>query len=340
MKRRNDTFSQMIVGLFMVTILLLLGYFTIVISGVDIVLGREKVRLTAVFDNVGGLKDHDNVMYRGTKVGTVERVAVTPSNLVVTANIDGDVVLRGGYRISVCSLSMLGGTYLQLEEGEGERLELATTTFRGETTSDWMADVSRIARNLNLLSDRIEHSGIISNIEVASTSARIVAQRIERGEGLLGKLTSSDEELYGEIRETVANARAISAQLNRKQLYDNLELAISDFRKVCANIAALSDGVDVKAAVADFRKVCANITKATEGMDLRLSAAKANELMDNLNTVADRIRRGEGTLGKLTADDGLYREVDGLIRDVRQVIDNYRDTTPISTFSSLITGAL
>ena len=85
MKRRNDTFAQAIVGLFMVTVLLLLGYFTIVISGVDILQGKEKVRLTAAFDQVGGLKDHDNVMYRGTKVGTVERVEVTPSNLVVTA---------------------------------------------------------------------------------------------------------------------------------------------------------------------------------------------------------------------------------------------------------------
>src|SRR5574344_2156000 len=30
----------------------------------------------------------------------------------------------------------------------------------------------------------------------------------------------------------------------------------------------------------------------------------------------------------------------GLIKDVRQVVDNYRDTTPISTFGSLILGGL
>ena len=29
-----------------------------------------------------------------------------------------------------------------------------------------------------------------------------------------------------------------------------------------------------------------------------------------------------------------------ITQDVRQVIDNYRDTTPISTFTSLATGAL
>lgn len=36
----------------------------------------------------------------------------------------------------------------------------------------------------------------------------------------------------------------------------------------------------------------------------------------------------------------MYDEIDGIIRDARQVLDNYRDTTPISTFSSLATGAL
>jgi hypothetical protein len=36
----------------------------------------------------------------------------------------------------------------------------------------------------------------------------------------------------------------------------------------------------------------------------------------------------------------LHDELSGLIRDVRQVVDNYRDATPISTFSSLATGAL
>jgi hypothetical protein len=32
--------------------------------------------------------------------------------------------------------------------------------------------------------------------------------------------------------------------------------------------------------------------------------------------------------------------VTALVKDIRQVVDNYRDTTPISSFGSLIGGAL
>ena len=68
--------------------------------------------------------------------------------------------------------------------------------------------------------------------------------------------------------------------------------------------------------------------------------ADARQLLASLNAVAGRLERGEGTIGKLTAESELYDEVNSLVKDVRQVIDNYRDTTPITTFGSLATGAL
>ena len=67
----------------------------------------------------------------------------------------------------------------------------------------------------------------------------------------------------------------------------------------------------------------------------RLSTASAD-----LAAVASRLQKGEGTLGKLSADSKLYDEVTALVKDIRQVVDNYRDTTPISSFGSLIGGAL
>ena len=340
MRKKNDTFAQMIVGLFMVTILLLLGYFTIVISGVDIVMGRERARLRVAFEQIGGLKEHDGVMYRGAKVGTVERIEVTPTNLIVTASVDGSIVLREGCSATVCSLSMLGGNCLQIEEGRGEPVDFRTRVLQGDTPSDWLADMSRIARNLRTLTERLEIGGIITNLESASRSAMLIARRIEdsgiitnlettsrsvsaiasrveRGEGLIGRLTSGNDGFYDDIRLTVGNIRDASALLGRKQLYDGLEAAIGEVSNACAKISAASDGVNLKE-----------------------SLAKANAVLDNLNAVTERLKKGEGTLGRLTSDETLYKEVDGLIRDCRQIIDNYRDTTPISTFTSLATGAL
>ncbi len=327
--KKHDAFSEVIVGLFMLAVLSLLVYFTIVISGVDLIHGRRKVMARVTFADVGGLKDHDNVMYRGTKVGSVERIELTPTNLVVVIEVNGDVVLRDQYRIAVCNLSMLGGNYLLLEEGEGTPLPLETTAFVGERPTNWMRDVSQIAKNVNDFISGGELQAIVTNLHVASEKVRLVVERIERGEGFAGKLLSADDALYENLNATVADAKEVAARLKKGEglagrllkdddpIYANVHEAVTNFN----------------AAVTGFRTMC-------DSLDATETFAGANTLLTNLNIVAERLKNGEGTIGRLLADDELYREVDGLTKDMRQVLDNFRDTTPISTFGSLIMGGL
>ena len=54
--KRKDSFSELIVGIFMLSVLSLLVYFTIVISGVDVIGGRSKLEASVVVTDVGGLK--------------------------------------------------------------------------------------------------------------------------------------------------------------------------------------------------------------------------------------------------------------------------------------------
>jgi ABC-type transporter Mla subunit MlaD len=56
-KKRSDVFAETIVGIFMAAVLALLVYFTIVISGVDILVGHTKVPMKVEFADVGGLFD-------------------------------------------------------------------------------------------------------------------------------------------------------------------------------------------------------------------------------------------------------------------------------------------
>ncbi len=336
-KKRSDAFSEAVVGLFMVAVLGLLVYFTIVISGVDVLKGREKVIARVAFESVGGLKDHDSVMYRGTKVGGVEDVEVTPSNLVVSIEIDNSVVIREGYSISVCSLSMLGGQFLRIDEGEGEIVSLTGGILRGDTPTDWMRDVALIARNLKDLTEDENIQTIITNVVATTASARMLAERVESGEGTLGKLLSSDDSVYADITNSVADAKALMA--NAAEISERLKAGEGTMGKLLSSDDALYR--DLKDSVAAFKKACDQV-KLPENMDKDVSKIMEDgkRLVANLSDVSERIKKGEGTLGKLTTEPQMYDEVQGLIKDVRQVIDNYRDTTPISTFGSLIMGGL
>lgn len=370
-RKRSNAFAEFVTGVFMLVVLALLAYFTIVISGVDLIRGRERVRVSIEFDGVGGLKDHDNVMYRGTKVGTVEDVILNETNLVAVVEIDRSVVLRTGYRACVQSMSLLGGNHLVLEEGEGDVIELGSETLHGETPSDWMQDIAAVAKNLKNITGDSGIDTIVSNLTVMSEKVRDISERVERGEGTLGRLLSADDTLYTDIQSTVtelrgtaANANIVATRLANGEgtlgrlmssddtVYNDLKQTVANANIIATRLAngegplgrLLSEDEtvleDLKGAIAAFRKSC----ESFDVTELKAGASdvvnRAGTLVDSLNVVADRLKNGEGTLGRLAADDTLYKEVEGLVRDIRQVIDNYRDTTPISTFSSLATGAL
>ena len=215
MKKNNDIFSEVIVGLFMTAVLALLVYFTIVISGIDILVGREKTLVTIEFHDVGGLKERDNVVYRGMKVGVVEHIALAPSNVTVTVKIDRDVVLREKCRATVAALSFLGGNYLLLEEGTGEPCDLATSTFHGDPPADWMRDLGDIARKLNESADMNRLKSIVSNIEETAANVNLIVARVERGEGTVGKFLSTNDTVYADIEKSVAEAKDVVAGAKR-----------------------------------------------------------------------------------------------------------------------------
>jgi phospholipid/cholesterol/gamma-HCH transport system substrate-binding protein len=132
----------------------------------------------------------------------------------------------------------------------------------------------------------------------------------------------TDDSVHGNLDNTLANIAEISGRLERSEGF-------------LGKLLAKDDSVygDFSAAVRSFRK-------AGESLDTGAIVTSATNLLSNLNSVALKIDSGEGTLGRLVNDKSVHEEIEGLTRDVRQVIDNYRDTTPISTFGSLIMGGL
>ena len=208
MSRKNkDVFGEFVVGLFMVVVVALLAYFTIVISGIDLVVGRKRTKTTITFTDVGGLKDRDSVVYRGMKVGTVEHISLSSSNTIVKVKIDSDVVLRENAYISVAAISLLGGNYLLMEEGTGKVMPLATTVFKGTPPVDWMRDLGEIARSLKNVTAQGQLKGIVTNIEATAENLNKIVARVERGEGTAGKLLSKDDTVYNDVKSAVADAK-------------------------------------------------------------------------------------------------------------------------------------
>ena len=129
---------------------------------------------------------------------------------------------------------------------------------------------------------------------------RSIANRLEKGEGSLGKLLSSDSTVYDDLQATIANLKTISERLEKGE--------------------------------------------GTLGKLLSSDDSLYTDLHDsvsNIKLITERLEKGEGALGQLMRDDGeLTQELDGLLKDGRDLLDDLRETSPVSTFSTIFFGAL
>ena len=300
MKNKNrELAAELAVGALVALVFAGLAVFTIAISGKN--LFRKNVfQIETVMPDAMGLRPNDPVIAKGTTVGSVTKVFYDRDGVHVQAQLEAPVEFHEGYEITVVSTSILGGRQLVLKEGD-ENLPVVEDVRHlvGRRPSDLMEDATEaVARVREFL-----ETDALTNLYTFSESLKVLGLRLENGEGTLGRLLSSDDEMYTNLNAAVADARD----------------AIADLKSIAARLEA-GEGT------------LGRLLSSDDEMYTNLNAAVAN-----IKLISDRLEKGEGTLGKLlSSDDELYRNVNGTVTDARELLDDMREANTLSTFTSLL----
>ena len=343
MANRNNLFSEIIVGAFMVMVLLALVVFTALTAGIDFATGRGRKTLTFVFDDVAGLRAQDSVIMRGMPVGKVRKLSLGENGVLVETLVDDHVNLREGYSATVRVTSILGGNHLALDEGSGPVLD-ARAPLPGATPRNLMVEVEAAVTDLRQFVGNL--NGLVTNLDAAQINTIIadigntarnldtITTRLRDGEGTIGKLLSPDDTLYNDLGGILANVREFTTRLNESdgsvsrllsdngELYDSLASTLRNLDTISTRLRE-GEGTLGK-LLSDDDTIYNDIAATTAGLRQFISG----------------LGEGGGTLGKLISDPSLYNNAEGLLLDARSALDNFRETTPITTFTSLIMGGL
>ena len=160
---------------------------------------------------------------------------------------------------------------------------------------------------------------------------RKIATKLGEGEGTLGKLIN-DDAVYGDVQQIAANLRQISDAVAKgegtlgklvadEQLYDEVQAVASNLRQATDSVA-------------NGEGVLGRLLDADDPMAGDLSATLAS-----FRSISESIAKGEGTIGKLVTDEELYVEFKALVNEGRAAVDDIRETSPITTFTSIFFGA-
>ena len=318
---------EIIVGVFVALILTALGIFTIVVSGASLFGGGTSV-IEVVLPDAMGLRRNDPVIARGTSVGTVSDVHYDQDGVHVEAELTAPVVFHEGYRITVVATSILGGRQLVLFEGDPELAEITDLLkLKGEKPADIMEDATAAVEKIRAFLE----TDALDNLRQVSDDLKQISGRLERGEGTLGKLLSSDDEVYTNLNATVANFRTMT---------DRLERGEGTLGKLLSSDDAVYENLD--ATLADIRAIADRLEAGQGTLGKLLSSddevyTNLNATVANLRLVTDRVAQGKGTLGKLMSEDSeMFDNINGAVSDVREMLDDAREASTLSTFSSML----
>jgi len=243
----------------------------------------------AYFGDVQGLVAKSRVLVAGIPVGYISSIRLEGDRARVDLRIEGDIKLYEDASVTMRSLSLLGEKVLVIRPGtpglpeipDGGQIRVADT---GVSTDDIIATVNDIAQSVKRITTQLERA---FGTEEAG----------ERMENALRDLSISLEN----IREVTdeAGPRVI-------RIMENVEIATTDLSEI---IHKRKDEID--RGIGEVDDTIASIHRAADQL---------NAVLADVKEVTGRTARGEGTIGRLTQDEALIDEVEGVAEGLNSFV--------------------
>ena len=255
-----------------------------------------------------GIAKHSRVAIAGIPVGSVEDIRLENGQARIDIKMNAEVKLHQSARLGVKSASLLGENIVVLTEGIGEPDkkdgDLIETMPEARSVEDLKETVGRIADLVEKVAQQL--AGAVGSEEGGRNMKAILKNLAEATDAI--NLTVRENRTV--IHDTLENVNHIT-------LTSGPEL-----QKILVNVRVITD--DVKELLAaqgangnsgELRQTIERVNRASKSLESALS---------HIDNVTGRVDRGEGTIGRLSKDETLINEVQGVAEGVNDYVDGIR----------------
>ena len=298
------------VGIFVLAAIVVLMYMSFKIGGVE--LKKEAgFQVSALFENAGGLQKGVPVNVAGIQVGVIADIALQGPRAKVTMSIRPSVTLPLDSRAMIRTSGVLGDKYVEIIPGDPDLPPIE--------------DGGRISQTVT----PVDMDQVFSKVGEAAAEIRNAAAVL--GGALEGRGDNAD------LKSIIANLGELSADL-AKLVRDNneqLNQIVANLTVFSADLKDISSGnkEDIAAIVAGFRE----------------TSEKLTQTIASIQSIAERINSGQGTIGKLINDDETARNLNETLASLRDISDKINkgegtigklinDEETIDTFNEAVAG--
>jgi len=279
--------------------------------------------------DVSGLDVGDSIRVAGVYVGKVEEIRLEGRVGRVILSISRDVVFHEDASAQVRTYGLLGDRFVSIDPG-------SPSLPRLEPGSDIRA--ARVPESMDMLLDRLSQvagdikrvTESLSNVLGGPEGETALRDILTNTQQLSGELAAIARENQGQIREVTSNLASLTREMDG--------IVTENREAIRKTLAAMPETAENLRGVTGEARLF--LEENRQGLSetfeqLRLASTKLNASLENIQSVSERIREGEGSLGKLVQDEALYDEAKNTLVEMRNLIEDLREQTPISAFISV-----
>jgi len=257
----------------------------------------------ALMNDASGIAKLSQVRIAGITVGSVKGIKLDHNRARIDIGINDDVKLYQDAAVAKVASSLLGEYYLAVTPGTDGRPELKdgdriNNVIEAQTTDDIMRQVSDISKDVKQV-----------------TQALAASIGTDQGRDDIKKTLKNLAEVTDALNQTVReNRESIKTILNNVERITNN--GAPEVEKILENVRVTTNEVRQLMAAGqagqpktegEIRQIIDKVNRASDNLESTLK---------NLDSVTGRLDRGEGTIGRLTKDDHLINQVEGVVDDV------------------------
>jgi len=277
--------AEIWIGLLAIISAIILGWGYFWLTGQP--LGERGYTVTVILEDASGLERGDRVHMSGVEVGVVRSVELESADrIVVRLWLHRDLRIPRDTRALLQAVGVFGDVIVALEPGTS-----GTMAGSGDTLA-----FGRAPSLMDLAGDLGEQAEALL-IKIDRLLADSTIDQLHGGVAALPGTVRGLEQL---VSESSAEFAALSQTL----------------RATAESLRATLEGAEFARLVADLHELAASASVTAESLQ---------QSAQSLHSVADKIDRGEGTLGLLVNDPGLYEDLRAaaqnaasLTRDIQQ----------------------
>jgi phospholipid/cholesterol/gamma-HCH transport system substrate-binding protein len=254
----------------------------------DAAIFRGRYIIITHVPDAGGIRRGDPVQMRGVNVGRVQRFRISPEGVEVRLEIEGEYAIPKDSYVQLTSAGLLGGMVADIVPGHSTEMLKYGDTLSGRSEAALADTTTKLANQAEDALARINTMLSQETIGNVQGSARDVRQLLQQ------------------LSTTVAEQRR---QLNT--LTASLQRSSSGLEKVTTAPELQATVKRLDATTRQMQTITASLDRSTASME----------------AVMGRVQRGEGTLGKLTADETLYNNLNQASVNLNRATQDARKLT-------------